>query len=520
MKKIVLPIFSILVLCLTGSGQQLPSGANQPLEKQVLQISAPLKNNLFTTIKEPLTKNSRFTFDSLSMTYQSSWGFGQSFSVSSDTSGNLIFVGSGSGVIILDVTTPQNPVTVAEISARGLVDAIYYDEATKRLYLTAYFAGFEIWDLNQLTAPVRIGGGPTTGLPRGGIFASGNIVYVVTVADGVQVFDITDPANPVITGTCIIDPDNLCWNSAKNGNLIYAATGEGGLVVIDVTDPLDPHIAGNYAGLTSGVSIANGHAYTVSWDNTFHVLDISNVTNITETGSCFLNGYPVRTEVKGNYVYVANSTTNAGGGINVVNVTNPAAPAVVTTYAGYADHVTVNGNVVSFTGSSLPCTILTITDPAAPEFASDYQIPVFTSDVHVDGNYLYTGNNGFRVFDISNPASPVQVGYDTSDRAGAIVRTAGDLAVFIRESMGANNPIMIMDITDPAHPALLGQYLTPVMTSDLEIKDHYAFVGCWWDGFRVIDFQNASNPIQVAHGAGWFNGAIPGVDFCYVQALD
>jgi len=77
-----------------------------------------------------------------------------------------------------------------------------------------------------------------------------------------------------------------------------------------------------------------------------------------------------------------------------------------------------------------------------------------------------------------------------------------------------------MDISNPLAPSKLGQYMAPVMTNDLAIRgEHYAFVACWWDGFRVVNFQDPANPALVAHKFGWFNGAVPGVDYCYVQAL-
>jgi len=509
MKKNYILVFLGVLSAISGYAQYSSPASRQPIEMQVVQNSA----------RQPISRDApAFEFDSLNISYQGSWGFGQSFSISSDTSGNIVFIGSGAGVIILDVTIPSNPVKLSEISARGLVDAIYFDEAANRLYLCAYFAGFEIWDLSNIAAPVRLGGGPTEGLPRGGIFANGNYVYVVTVADGVQVFDVTDPTNPVNTGNCPLSATNFAWNSAKSGDLIFVPIGNGGLKVVDVSDPSDPHIAGSHSYQATGVWVAGGYAYTAVYNFGLRVLDISDLSNITQTGYCQISGSPSRVQVKGNFAYVGNSTTDAGGGINVVDVSTPSAPQLVTTYAGYAGYITVNGSVLSYTGMTFPCNILDISDPASPVFASSYKLPIFTSDLEVNGNYAYTGNNGFRVFDITDKSHPVQVGYDSTD--GAIVRLAGDKAVFIRESMTANNPVMVMDVSDPAQPGLIGQYMSPVMTNDLEVRDHYAFVACWWDGFRVVDFQDPANPVLVAHEMGWFQGAVPGVDFCYVQALD
>jgi hypothetical protein len=515
-------VYALFVLALISSlpvrsQVQVPSD-RQSLERQTISVPAPLKETLFAPLEPKSADAPGFEFDSLNVSYLGSWGFGQSFTISCNEAGSIVFVGSGAGVTILDVTIPSSPVKLSEISARGLVDAAYFDEATNRLYLCAYFAGFEIWDVSDMAAPVKLGGGPTEGLPRGGIFASGNYVYVVTVADGVQVFDVTNPSSPVNTGNCPLSASNLAWNSAKSGDLIFVAIGNGGMKVVDVSDPANPFVAGSFSYLSTGVSVANGYAYVVSYNMGLRVLDISNLAGITQIGYVQIPGYPVKVRVVGNYAYIANSTTSTGGGINVVDVSVPASPQLITTYNGYADYIAVNGSVLSYTGMIFPCNILDISDPVSPAFASSYDLPISTMDLSVKDNYAYTGNNGFRVFDITDKSHPVQVGYDSTD--GAIVRPAGDLAVYIRESMTANNPVMVMDISDPANPGFLGQYMAPVMTNDLEVKDHYAFVACWWDGFRVVDFQDPSNPLLVAHKMGWFTNAIPGVDYCYVQALD
>lgn len=462
-------------------------------------------------------KSTMIDFDSLNVTYQGSWGFGQSFSIGCNLAGTVEFVGSGAGVIILDVTTPANPVKISELSTRGLVDALYFDESTSRLYVAAYFAGFEIWDLSDISNPVKIGGGPITGLPRGGIYASGDYVYVVSVADGVQIFDITTPSSPVNVGNCIVNPDYLAWTSTKWGNLIFVALSEGGMAVVDVTDPQNPFIAGTYYDIVYDVAIANGLAYVISYNFGLNVLDISNLSNIQVVGNCSVPGFPYRLKLLGNYAYIGNTDSGAGG-VNVVDITSSSNPSLVATYTGYAEHLAAAGNTLAYTGGSYPCTMLNISNPAAPALASTYSMPNFTSDVFVDGNYLYTGNNGFRVFDISNKSHPVQVGYNPTD--GSIVRTSGDKAVYIRESMTSNNPVMVMDISDPENPSLSGQYNSPVMTNDLEVRENYAFVSCWWDGIRIVNITDPANPVLVSHAMGWTSGGTPGVTFCYAQALD
>lgn len=517
--KTSITLFSlILVLPLIVSAQFKPHDSYSPYEMHGVQVSTPGNENVFTFQKSLFRDESRFEFDSLNVSYQGSWALGQGISISCNGPGNIVFVGAGAGVIVLDVSTPSSPVELGEIHTRGLVDAIYFDEITNRLYLCAYFSGFEIWDVSNFSAPVRLGRGSTEGLPRGGIFASGNYVYVVTVANGVQVFDVSNPSSPINTGNCPLSTTNFAWNSAKSGNYIFVAIGNGGLKVVDVSNPANPHIVGNSNYLATGVWVANGYAYIVAYNFGMRILNISNLSNITQTGYKSLTGYPYRITVVNNYAYIANATTDMSGGINVVDISTPASPQLISTYTGYAEYVTGNGQMVAFTGGGLPCSILDISNPINPVLANAYPLPSSTIDVAVSGNYAYSASNGFRVFDISDKTHPVQVGYDSND--GGLIELAGDKAVYIRQSMTANNPVMIMDISNPATPTKVGEYMAPVMTYDLAVKDHYAFVACWWDGFRVIDFQDPANPVLVAHKLGWFNGAVPGDDYCYAQALD
>jgi len=508
----------ILALPLIAGAQFNPDDTRSPIERQSVQVSMPENVNMFTMPQALRGDETRFQFDSLDVSYQGSWALGQSFSISCNGPGNIVFIGSGAGVIVMDVSTPTSPVELGEIHTRGVVDAIYYDGPTNRMYLCTYFSGFEIWDVSNFAAPVRLGRGVTEGLPRGGIFASGNYVYVVTVANGVQVFDITDPSSPVNTGTCPLSATNFAWNSAKSGDYIFVAIGNGGFKAVDVSNPANPYVAGSCPYITTGIYVANGYAYTAQSNFGLRVFNISNIASITEVGFKAITGYPFRVKVIGNYAYVSNATDNIDGGVNVVDVSTPASPQLITTYAGYAEYITGNGQVVAYTGGARPIVFLDIANPVNPILACSYPIPISTIDVAVSGNYAYSASNGFRVYDVTDKTHPVQVGYDSND--GGLIELAGDKAVYIRESMTANNPVMIMDISDPQAPFKAGQYMAPVMTNDLAIKDHYAFVACWWDGFRVVDFQDPANPVLVAHNFGWYNGAVPGTDYCYVQALD
>jgi hypothetical protein len=157
-------------------------------------------------------------------------------------------------------------------------------------------------------------------------------------------------------------------------------------------------------------------------------------------------------------------------------------------------------------------------DPANPVFASNIELPVSTIDIAVKNDFAYIGNNGFRVFDISDKSNPVQVGFN--DTEGALVKVFANHAVYCPESMGSSNRINIMDISDPSNPQKLAHMTAPYMTNDLDVKGFTAYVACWWDGIRVVDYAEPESPSWGSHVMGWVNGATPGEEWLYCQALD
>ena len=77
-------------------------------------------------------------FDSLNVRFVGNWPFGPSWAVCVDSARNLVFVGSGGGVYVLDISEVSNPVRVSEIRTRGVVNGLYYDNTAQILYGLLY----------------------------------------------------------------------------------------------------------------------------------------------------------------------------------------------------------------------------------------------------------------------------------------------------------------------------------------------------------------------------------------------
>ena len=156
----------------------------------------------------------------------------------------------------------------------------------------------------RITTPQRLSRIPTNSYPRGGVYARDGYLYIVTVADGFYVADISDPSNPSMISHQIIS-GSLVWTSSFEGNYAYLSQGSSGFKVVDFSDPMDPNIAGVANGTITGIHVVNQVAYVSAYDHGIRTYDVSDPSDINEIGELELEGYPYRIVVAGDYAYVA-----------------------------------------------------------------------------------------------------------------------------------------------------------------------------------------------------------------------
>ncbi|QOJ28003.1 MAG: hypothetical protein HRU80_03595 [Ignavibacteriales bacterium] len=119
------------------------------------------------------------------------------------------------------------------------------------------------------------------------------------------------------------------------GNYAYVAAGSGGLQIIDVSNSAAMSVVGSIANPDLRVLYHYGqYVYAGSFSKLF-IYDVSNPMAITLVSETDLPGNPLRIMADDNRVFLA--LGSAGGGLQVVNVANPAAPVLthLITYQGF-----------------------------------------------------------------------------------------------------------------------------------------------------------------------------------------
>ncbi|HKY61427.1 MAG TPA: hypothetical protein VJP59_10495 [Gemmatimonadota bacterium] len=130
-----------------------------------------------------------------------------------------------------------------------------------------------------------------------------------------------------------------------------------------------------------------------------------------------------------------------------------------------------------------------------------------TADLWVFGNTAYLGtymDDKLRVFDISDPASPVltdSIQVDARRINDVMVNPDENFAIMTREGAANRvNGIVILDITDPLHPTIAGEYTETVpggvhttwIVGELVYATHNGT-----GDMRIIDVSDRANPKEV-----------------------
>lgn len=460
-------------------------------------------------------KLSVIDFDSSNTSFKGNFPFSYSYALAMSPEGDLVFVGSGGGIYVIDVTNPQNPVILSEVRTRSLVDQCTYDPATKRLYVCAYFSGIEIWDLTNLSNPTRMSRFPTEPYPRSGISFIGDYLFFTTNYS-IWSLDVSDPYNPVVADELLIG-NNLISQMYLKGNTAYIVMSSQGVKLVNVSDPLDLQLIISYGFLSGNeIDIAGNYLYGINSSGALTILNITDSLHIVYAGGLNVGGYTYDIEVFNNKAYIAKVST--GGGLQIVDVTTPATPVSISLYPGDFEFLAGMGDYVYLSRNS-KFSILDVSDSSSVQYVSGFEFPGFVIDVAVSGTYAYTGSNGFRVLDVSDSTHPVEVGYTNLN--GSLVEVADNsVVVYSPYSMTANNTFYTMDVSDPTNPVSLDSYTCPAMTWDLVVKDNLVFIACWWDGVRIFNIADPTNIIQLSRVMGWQSGGVPGVEWCYAQAID
>jgi hypothetical protein len=240
--------------------------------------------------------------------------------------GNLLYTcARESGLIILNIANPSQPITLSQFNTTGYPTAV----AASGNYVYVCFegpnfsGGFDILDVTNPNSPVRVGSYntvvPSTGLSSlaYGIAVSGGLVLLACSEAGLQFVDITTPIKPRLIQTYYLDgkpaPRVYILKVAVSGNLACITANDRGVHILDISNPERPFKLASYnarpsdasppsiTGYALNVAMNDSTVFVANGDYGLRLLDLNNlatpILDIMESPDQHfvqLGGYPGR----------------------------------------------------------------------------------------------------------------------------------------------------------------------------------------------------------------------------------
>jgi len=243
-------------------------------------------------------------------------------------SGNYAYVAAGfNGVRILNISDPAHPIEVSSFHFNGLVYFLHLSGS--RLYLGTMTnspeAGLYILDVSDPSHPQKIGYYDWVQECRG-IEVVGDLVYIADTGSnvGIKIVDFNDLSNPKLLG----HTSNIYTGSITlRGSLAYTGTERGGLNIFDISNPANITLAGKFQADSrpqGSVKFDGSRAY-LSEGGGFRILDVTNPTAPTQISYTPTGMNTAWLWYDAGKVYTAEDSD----GIEIFDVSNPAAPQII-----------------------------------------------------------------------------------------------------------------------------------------------------------------------------------------------
>jgi hypothetical protein len=303
------------------------------------------------------------------------------------------------------------------------------------------------------TIPSKSVGSVSTGSNPRGVAISGNYAYVVnsgSSSNSLQVFDISNPDDPLSVGSVTTD-----------------------------SDPYAVAVSGIYAYVVTNSSDA------------FEIYNISNPASPTlvSGGTVSLAGPGTSVYVQGRYAYVI-----AGSDMQVIDISNPSSPSIISTTGspngGTETQVFVNDGYAYITpDTSGYSENLNISNPYSPTEPDSYGFYYGGSGtgIYAQGSYIYELlSDNLEIFDASNPSNVALLDTLTLSGSPQSIVVEGRYAYVANYY---NHTIQVIDVSDPANAVLLPNTMpTSGSVISLAVEGRYAYAVNYNNGsLQVFD---------------------------------
>ncbi len=397
--------------------------------------------------------------------------------------GTTVFVAAGAdGVFVVDVAAPEEPVVRASVETAAPALGLAISGA--RLIVAAGEAGIENVDVTLPDRPVPIDRIDTEGTARA-VAPRGRRLFVADGDEGLVVFD---SANPVRLGSLATGAPGR--GLATTADRVWAADGDG-LAEIDPANPAAPRLVERFetAGTANDVALAGEWALVADGADGLAIIDVSSGPTRGDTSHVVLGGDARAVALQDGLTVVA----IGAAGVAVVDVADPSAPGApipIATSGAASDVATLPGQaIVALDSGALA--FLDLTDLGAG--ALELPIAGVPRALAVDAGLLFVAADGPGLMLIDPSSGTTLATLPLADpRAGA----ASDTRALVGLGDGS---VRVVDVSEPASPREIGRIEPAGAAPDaLAFLDPERPLAAGPSGLEIFAFDAVARPIAQA----------------------
>jgi len=388
------------------------------------------------------------------------------------------------GILVIDIQCPESPEQVGVFASEWDAVGLFLQGAV--LTIACGNDGVVIYDVADPLNPVLLGRHDTGGAVN--VVVQDGIAFIADSFFGMKIVDVSDPALSVELASVLV---GRVEDVVVSGDLVYVASWGAGLAVYDVSDLASPVRLSRYLtnGSAIGLAVVNDIAYVAVNESGLETIDVSNPKSMVHLGQVDTDGFATDLVVRDSTVYLA----DAYGGLKAIDVSDPVNPAVVSAYQtpGRSYEIAIFDGLISIVcGDSGMHILEDFEGDGAGAMANNYQLSFGASVlVHEDGKLYASVATGIAIFDVSDPSTPVLLGELNLSASGAGMYLQDNRLYIVAGYDG----LFVIDVSVPSAPLLLGSIKDVLYYNTcVFVEQPFAYLGDDAGMVRVVDVTDPS----------------------------
>jgi len=424
---------------------------------------------------------------------------------------NYLFIAeTKKGIRSINVSDPVNMVESGAYTMNNGATAIrIYNQ-----YAYVLADGLRIFDISSPSYFEQVGSGDITATNK--IAVSGSHAFAADLTAGLKIYDVSKVKTPSHIKT--YETANSSYDVAINGDRAYLADGDGGLIVLDVSNPPFPNVLGSFnsAGNATSVAVSGNYMYVTDSIAGLRVFNISNPLNPVQIGLLDNTESAVDIEVMFSYAFVSVTVDGNNGGIQVIDISDPANPHQHGQYTLYPSYglSAANGYVYTAAGDN-GMAVVNIANPQYPTLSGGINDILGVTGVSFEREYVMAaaGDNGFYVIDVGTKTTPVERSNLALPGKALNVTSSYPYAYVATENAG----LRVLEWISPVKPSELGYYDPQKPVYDVAVNGLFAYLAA--ENLYIVNVSNPESPYMAgSYEIGGARGIAVDGDYIYVAS--